>query len=81
MTIIASCSHEVASVYELTPVRFGAEDCDAIDGFRPCVVHAEYCRDCAAKVETWPECIRSEAEEAEWLHGGANYQRWTNSNR
>lgn len=76
MTIYATCGHKVGSVDDLTPVRYGDEDCDAIDGFQPCVVHAEFCPACAAKAETWPEFIRTEEEERDWFRKGAQYQRW-----
>ena len=66
--IRASCYHEVASSDELFDVRFRSWDCDAIEGYLPCVTYASYCIDCAARLELEGELITSDAEEDKWLH-------------
>lgn len=74
--ITLSCGHNAGDPYDGEMVAFGEEHCDAVDGFSPCVVYAEYCPNCAAKAREWPEFISNETEADDWLAGGDQYQRW-----
>lgn len=67
MAITASCGHEVADYNDLQTVRYASEDCDAIDGFVPCVSYAEYCARCARKARRWPEFLANDEAADEWL--------------
>jgi len=55
--VIASCGHQCA---ETVAVRYHDEVCDAVDGFIPCVVYAEFCPPCAEAARAWPEFIAPE---------------------
>lgn len=53
-SLTASCGHQCN---ETVSVRYHDEVCDAIDGFQPCIVYAEFCPPCAKAAEAWPEFI------------------------
>lgn len=70
MPIIASCGHEAT---ETETVRYHSEHCDAVEGFVPCVVYAEYCSICAIKARTWPEYLPTNEAADNWLANQHTY--------
>jgi hypothetical protein len=60
-SITATCGHKVESVDDLISVTFSGEECDAIDGFYPCVHYVEYCPPCAEAAKLWPEYLIDQA--------------------
>lgn len=67
--IIASCGHEVLGVADVVPIRYGDTDCDAVDGFRRCVVHGSWCRVCADTWRASGDLIETDEQERAWLDG------------
>lgn len=78
-SITASCGHTLKGDEEVVQVRYGAADCDAIDGLRPCVVYASFCPDCAKKARSWPEYIPDGVEDDWWFETG--YDEWIDTAR
>lgn len=81
MTSIASCGHELKDGDEGEYVILSGEDCDAMDGFRPCTFHHHWCADCAAKAKTWPEYLPSPEAADEWLTSASREHRAKKVNR
>lgn len=54
MPVKASCGCWLKEGDEGVPIRYGSSDCDAVDGFCPCVVYALFCSECAARARQWP---------------------------
>ncbi|OQW38078.1 MAG: hypothetical protein A4E20_04710 [Nitrospira sp. SG-bin2] len=67
--IKATCGHEVAKVEDLVDIRYGGEDCDAVEGIHRCVFYATYCPACAEAAKAWPEYIANDEDEDRWLDG------------
>jgi hypothetical protein len=65
--IVANCGHSVDDYDELQTVRLSGEDCDAVEGFVPCVSYREFCRPCAERAASWPEFLPDEAAVDAWL--------------
>jgi hypothetical protein len=65
--IIATCGHKVVNMDDIVDVRYRSEDCDAVEGFRPCVVYASYCKPCAEKLKSDPDYIGTDEDEEAWL--------------
>jgi hypothetical protein len=71
MTVIASCHHTLMPGEETVSVRYADEVCDAVDGFKPCVVYAEFCPKCAADWQARGWLLT--AEQAATFHHHANH--------
>lgn len=65
--IIASCGHEIRNADDLVPVIYKSEDCDAVQGFRPVTVYAEFCRACADELRGTDDWLESREEAERWL--------------
>ncbi len=66
-SITATCGHKVDSVDDLITVIYHGEDCDAIDGFVPCVFYSVYCPTCAEEAKKWPEYLPTHEAADAWL--------------
>jgi hypothetical protein len=66
-SITASCGHVLADHENTVSVVYSDQTCDAIDGFSPCLVFAEFCPKCAEewKAKGWRFDTVKDAEK--WL--------------
>lgn len=67
-SITASCGHKVASMEDGADVRYGGHDCDAVDGFQPCIFYAFFCRPCAEKLKASGDLIETDEQEDAWFN-------------
>lgn len=74
MPVKASCGCWLKEGDEGVPIRYGSSDCDAVDGFCPCVVYALFCSECAARARQWPEYLPDTVDDDWWFNVG--YARW-----
>jgi hypothetical protein len=51
-SIIASCGHTLKDDEDIVSVCYADTICDAIEGFKDCVVYASYCPACARDLES-----------------------------
>lgn len=68
-SIQASCGCKLADDEYVVDVMFGDETCDAVDGFRRCVVYASYCPACAARADAEGWLFHTEQQADEWFAG------------
>ena len=75
--IFANCGHEVDSYDHLIFVYWPDEDCDAIEGFYPCVTQSPQCPDCAGRIWMDPTWVTfaTEEESHAWLHAESDKVR------
>jgi formylmethanofuran dehydrogenase subunit E-like metal-binding protein len=61
-SVTASCGHVLAEGETGVDVISGGEDCDAVDGFRPCLFYNHFCPKCAAEWRAKGWLFENEAE-------------------
>lgn len=66
-TIRASCGHVLKDDEETVGVIYGGEDCDAVEGFVPCIHFASFCPACAEDAKAWPTWFPDVETAEAWL--------------
>jgi hypothetical protein len=76
-SITLSCGHQLVGDYDTgsVSVRIGTYDCDAVEGFYPCVSYGVWCPSCADRARGEPEWLETEQDADLWLAGEHPAQR------
>jgi hypothetical protein len=66
-SITASCGHILGDNEPGESVIYGGENCDAVDGFQPCLFYAHFCQKCADEWRARGWLLKNETEADAWL--------------
>lgn len=78
-TTTASCGHQLAPHEDTVVVRYGASECDAIEGYSAAVAYVSFCPACAENAKSWPEYLADGVPDEWWFSVG--YDEWLSSSK